>query len=223
MTPQPARDKEIRLSLPRPRAVLGEPLVVEVAYVNRSNAPMSFRDPARTWEVMLSITDSRGEAQRAPFGRIFRQAAGGVSRNVVEDASEIELEPGSEHKFTVDAWNRWPALFHPGRFQLQVIDRSSDVQTFLSNTVELAIAVARESVPLLLKLAADEKAPAEARQAAVEGLARLRPALRIQTDDPTPAQVRKNAAALREFETWWAENKDSEAVAETMARINGAD
>jgi hypothetical protein len=212
--------KEIRVSVDRPKAVLGESVVLEATYVNRGTRTLTFRDPAKTWEVMLALKLPEGSEQRAHFGRIFRRESEGISMQVVEDADEVELAPAATHKFTEDLWQRWPALIRPGRSVLRVIDRTSDQHTVTSNSVELLVAFTEESVPRLVQVAGDEKAPTETRQVAVEWLARLRPGLKLALDHPTPEQVRANRAALDDFSGWWEANKTSKRATDSITQIN---
>jgi hypothetical protein len=215
-----SQTKEIRVSLEQPKVVLGGPIALDAAYVNRSSQKLTFRDPAKTWEVMLSIKLPDGSDQRAHFGRIIRSNAGAVSRQIVEDAEDVELAPGATHQFTEDLWQRWPALIRPGRSVLRVVDRTSDRETITSNAIELFVAFTEESVPRLVRVARDEKGPTETRQVAIEWLARLRPGFSLALDHPTPEQVRANQATLDDFSAWWDANKTSKRSADAIAQIN---
>jgi hypothetical protein len=169
---------------------------------------------------MLSIKLPDGSDQRAHFGRIIRSNAGAVSRQIVEDAEDVELAPGATHQFTEDLWQRWPALIRPGRSVLRVVDRTSDRETITSNAIELFVAFTEESVPRLVQVARDEKGPTETRQVAIEWLARLRPGFSLALDHPTPEQVRANQATLDDFSAWWDANKTSKRSADAIAQIN---
>ena len=214
--------KEIRVSLAHPKAVLGGPIVLETTYINRGRQTLKFRDPAKTWEVMVAIKLPDGSEQRAHFGRIFRQESEGISMQVLEDADEVDLAPGATHKFAEDLWRRWPALVRPGKFTLRVVDRTSDSETITSNSVELLVTFTEESVTPLVQLARDEKAPIESRQVAAEWLAKFRPGLTLALDHPTAEQVRANQTALDDFSAWWNANKSSKRVIDTMEQINRA-
>jgi hypothetical protein len=212
--------KEIRVSLAQPKGVLGGPVVLEATYVNRGSQMLKFRDPAKTWEVMLAIKLPDGSEQRAHFGRIFRRESGGISMQVLEDADDVEIASGATHKFTEDLWQRWPALVRPGRSTLRVVDRTNDAQTATSNAVELFVAFTEESVPRLVDLARDEKASTEARQVAVDWLARLHSGLTLTLEHPTAEQSRANQAALDDFNAWWNANKGGKRTNEAIAQIN---
>ena len=220
VNPMSTSQKEIRVSLSQPKAVLGGAILLEAEYVNRGGQKLTFRDPAKTWEVMLAIKLPDGSEQRAHFGRIFRRDTGTVSRQVVEDAEEVELAPGAAHKFTEDVWQRWPGLVRPGRSTLRVVDRTSDAHTVTSNAIELLVTFTEESVPRLVELARDEKVPTELRQVAVQWLARLRPGLTLTFEHPTAEQTRANQAALDDFSAWWGANKGGKRTNEAIAQIN---
>jgi hypothetical protein len=220
VNPMSTSQKEIRASLAQQKVVLGEPIVLEAEYVNRGGQKLTFRDPAKTWEVMLVIKRPDGSEQRAHFGRILRRNVGAVSRQVVEDAEEVELAPGAAHNFTEDIWRRWPALVRPGRSTLRVVDRTNDAHTVTSNAVELLVTFADDSVPRLVELARDEKAPTEAREVAVQWLTRLRPGLTLALEHPTAEQNRANQAALDDFTAWWGANKGGKSTSDAIARIN---
>lgn len=210
--------KQIRAVLSVHEVHLGESIPLEVIYANQGSQPLSFRDPARTWEVMLSVVEPGGETKQMSFGRMFHTQVGELSRVTIEDAEQIALAPGGAHRFTEDLWARWPELWQPGRAMLQVIDQSDDAETLRSNALALDVTFSAASVPIMLALARSSTADERARRVAADWLGRLHP-FGPATDAPVDSQI-ADARALDMWEHWWTQMRYKPEVAAAFASIN---
>jgi hypothetical protein len=216
MNPQ----REIRLTMRQTRFAVGEAIPITVTYVNRGAQPLTFRDPAKTWEVGLSVTASDGGVQRVQFGRLFRQNFGQMSRMTLESADEITLEPEKEYAFECDAGERWPWLFPAGFYRLQVNDRTNDDFTLFSNEIDIAVVLTVKSVGRLLDLVADEKAELASRQYAADWIQRIYPPFLMHLTEPTPAQKLTNQEMLDVAGAWWRAHRGTTEVKEKIDAIN---
>jgi len=211
--------KQIQITLPVHELYLGEAMPLEVVYANRGDRPLSFREPARTWEVMLAVTGPGGEAEQVSFGRLFYTEQGDRSSVSIEPAQQIALAPGGEHRFHEDLWARWPELWQPGRTMLYVLDQSDDAHTLQSNAISLEISFSAASVLPLLALARSPDTRKGARIVAAEWLGRLHPLDPFITA-PTGDEVAANGRTLDAWEHWWTQSREQADVAATFAAIN---
>jgi hypothetical protein len=215
----PGTGKQIRIALRQAQFQLGEPILLEVVYVNRGNRPLSFREPARTWEVMLSVEAASGESNQVSFGRLMHYQSGELSRVSIEDAQQIELLPGGEHRFSEELWMRWPELWKPGRTTLHVTDQSHDAETLRSNALAIDISFTFASVGYLLALVRHPTTSEHGRIIASEWLSRLHP-LDPFVAAPTGDQIARNAQTLDAWEHWWMQAREQPEVAAAIAAIN---
>jgi len=217
---KPAR--EIRLTMPTTRFAVAASIPITVTYLNQSTERLTFRDPAKTWEVGLSVTARDGTVSRVQFGRIFRQDRGEMSRMVLEDADEIRLEPGKEYAFDCDIGQRWPELFPAGFYRLQVNDRTDDEHTLLTNEIDIAVVFAAQSVDRLLEIVVDEAAPLASRQYAAEWIGRIYAPFSVHLFQPTEAQKLADQEMMAVTTAWWRAHRGTTEMKEKIDAINAA-
>jgi hypothetical protein len=213
--------REIQIAAP-PKTMLGAALVVEVVYRNAGPDPVQFREPAKTWEVMLAANHGDAPPELRPLGRILHRESGGVSRQVLEPAQVVRLDPGGEHRFSFDVWERWPELIEPGKLRLRIVDQTKDSATAVSNRVEVRVLFAESSVPALLDLVRSDSSSPEAREFAARLLRQLRPDFEVVPEASTDADHAANRSAAAAFESWWSAHKADRTTKEIIARINGS-
>jgi len=211
---------ELHITAPA-TATLGAALVIEVVYANRGTAPIEFREPAKTWEVMLITIHDGGPAERLPLGRFVVRESDGITDQVREPADTVSLAPGGEHRFSIDVWGRWPEQVEPGRLRLRIVDQTDDARTLVSNVVDVLVRFEETSVPALVELLRQEGADYEARALAVRLLGELKPGFQARLEVATDADRAANRASAAAFESWWAAHRSDKKVREAIARING--
>ena len=219
------------------RFELGDPLSLIVKYFNASDGPISFREPAKTWEVRLAVRrrpaqagakpgeEANGETEDDPqqpaFGRIIlEEIPGEGSSYSVEPADVIELDPGQEYSFKEDIGRRWLDLFPPGIHEVKVIDESVDDERVESNQIDVAVTFAPDSFSRLLGVAASAEAPLDARAFAREWIRRFRPDFDLTLEDPSEAAAAENRRQIDAAREWWAANAGAPEVLEQIEVIN---
>jgi hypothetical protein len=214
----PPAKKKIVLSAEKGVRSLGGQIPIVVRYVNRTGGPLEFREPAKTWEVQLTVCPPGGKPTEVPFGRIFFYRRGHMERRTIEKAETITLKPGGVHQFACDVGRRWPELFAPGVNRLRIKDLTDDAQTLLSNEIEVRVAYDRATFPARLAIAAEEKSSVDSLRFASDWIARLRPGFQLATPSAgvTEAQREENHRRIAATRTWW--NADGNHP-ETLKRI----
>ena len=213
--------KVINIALLDEEFVVGGSIPLTIVYINRGNDTISFREPAKTWEVMLNVVYADEEKEVVSFGRIFhKKVSGGIERTTIEDAETITLKNNEQYKFSYDISKRWPALFPPGKHLFFVLDRSDDAKTHRSNTVEICVYFDVSSISNLLGIVADKDISLDAGSFAVSWIRKFYPGFTIYLETPTEEQRVINKKIIQEFKTWWKANKNTEHVRNKIAEIN---
>jgi len=185
---------------------LGGSIPLQIRYTNRSAGPVTFEEPAKTWEVQLGI--HQGEVgMDLPFGKIIRTAERGKVRWSKEDAETIRLAAGASFEFSADAGARWPERFFLGKQSLQVKDLTEQ-PALQSNVVEIRVEYTAETFPALLAILESPDHSEETKAFASRWVKRLYP-----TFDST-ADSRERAAA------WWEQNRESPQIRSILENIN---
>ena len=206
----PAADRSITFSAPDTPLSLAGPVLIRVRYANRTGRTMEFREPAKTWEVKLSIRKGP-EGIDVPFGQIKRMVSTGKVRRVIEKAETITLQPGASFEFQYDAGARWPERFFLGRQTLQVKDLMQEPE-IESNAVVIRVEYTAASFPLLLAIVESPDRTDEAKGIAAGWIKRLYPGF-----ENTPDSVERAGA-------WWQLNQGSPAIQSILDKLNrGAD
>lgn len=199
---------------------LGGSVVLTVRYVNHGKASVSFREPAKTWEVQLQVRrPSDDTTLRVAFGQIFHTDHGGIQRQVIEDAETITLGPGEEHTFDSDVGLRWPELFAPGQTLLRVTDLTHDDGP-LSNEVRVNMAWDDATFPRLVTLAGDGQAPLASRRFAQQWIQRVHPSFH-RTPEQDEGEPPLTAQAVAATLAWWQEHRGDPDVIARIDRLNG--
>jgi len=211
--PAPSTKKEIVIAPEKVSCPLGGPVPLVVRYVNRTNGTLSFREPAKTWEVKLLVGRPGAGPAEVPFGRIFVYKSGDLERRTIEDAETIVLQPGGVHEFKYDVGRRWPELFVPGVNLVGIKDESDDAETVFSNKIEVRAAYDKSTFPLLLAIVADEQSTVDSCRFAAYWISRLYPGFEIATGAVTDEQRNENRKRIDLARAWWdAHGKDAETV-----------
>lgn len=207
---------------------MGEALPLQVTYTNRSEQPIVFRQPEKTWSVFLDVrTRDEPEGEELPLGkRFYREVEPGFVRITVEEADEITLEADQVYRFDDDLAARWPEIFIPGDYTFRIADRSDDADLAFSNTLTLRVLFAQETVPTLLTMVADTAQTPFYRNWAASWLRQLKSDFEVQLPEEGEMESAEEAAfntlAVQRFTVWWTSAQRSTQVADAIARINAA-
>ena len=216
MTDEITTKKQILIVTPTERFEVGESIPLTVKYINRTQAPMTFRDPAKTWEVKLAVSDASDVKTEVPFGRKIYYKGENYERISIEDAEDVSLEPDESYAFDCDIGLRWPALFEPGRRTIRVVDYYDDAETVSSDNIFLLMVFSVESIDRLLNMAGNEESSVDARMFAARWIGEFYPEFRIAVENPTEDQEIENRQAIEAAREWWRTNRDTP---ETVAKI----
>ncbi len=216
----PAKKIEIRLC--ENDYMVGTLASIEVIYANGKNREISFRDPAKTWEVMLHIIGEKDEIlQRLPFGKIIRKTNHfGLIRTLKEDADTITLMPGKQYKFKYDIHPGFLYIFHPGKYTFVVVDRADDAVTYTSNKIEVPVYFKMDSIPNLLNIVSNGDYTYESRLFCLEWLKKFDPDLDLNFKEPDKEEIISNKTKIEKFKIWWEENKNNEEIAAKITNFN---
>jgi len=214
--------KQITISTSRSQYEVGGSIPLNISYLNPGEGKLTFRDPARTWEVKLAVwCQSTGEMQ-VPFGRKFFYQGENYQRISIEDADEISLNPGQRHTFEPDIGKRWVGLFPPGQLTVRIVDESDDSETVTSNSIELHIIFTPNSFVSLLNIVPDNDYSLDSRMFATHWVGQLYPGFRVYLQEPTEAQEAGNRRMVQDARNWWATNQQNPEVLKKIAEINMA-
>ncbi len=219
------------------RFELGDALSLNIEYFNASDGPISFREPAKTWEVRLRVRrrparagaepseEANGEIEDDPqevsFGRIiYEDIPGGPSSYSAEPADVIELDPGRKYSFQYDIGRRWLDLFPPGIHEVKIIDESVDDERVESNQISVAVTFTPDSFSRQLGVAASTEFPLDARAFARDWIRRFRPEFDLALEDPSEAAAAENRRQIDAARGWWAANAATPEVLEEIKAIN---
>lgn len=212
--------KAILLAAEQQLRSLGGPVPIMVRYVNRTKGSLSFREPAKTWEVHLLVGRPAEDPKEVPFGRIFSYRKGDLARWTIEDAETITLAPGATYDFKYDLGKRWPELFAPGVNLVRIKDRSDDSETVFSNTLEIRVACDRSTFPYLLAIASDEQSSVDSCRFAAEWIRRLYPGFQLATGEITDSDRTANRKHIGEAQSWWDAHASDAAVLQQIEKLN---
>lgn len=219
-TPPSPDGLEIRLAAADQLYSLGGPILISVRYLNHSRQPRSMREPARTWEVQLSICNQQNPAVDMPFGRLFFFQHDGLEARSIEEAEIITLAPGATYEFRYDIGERWPERFLPGLNTVYIKDLTDDERTVTSNELGLRLAYDQSTVPALLAIADNPDAGEDALQAVQHWIGELRPDFRLATGEIDQAGHEHNRHLIQQTRAWWAAKGDSPEIRARIEQIN---
>ncbi|MCP4132919.1 MAG: hypothetical protein GY754_18285 [bacterium] len=208
--------------------IVGEPVSVTVIYSNEGKKAVSFRDPVKTWEVMLYIdslapggTEEELVTQhRLPFGKIIKKTGEfGLSYETREEAETITLKPGAEYRFQYDISYEAISIFGPGRYSLYVVDESKST-AIRSNKELVPVYFKRESVNLLVEMLTKEEAVYDTDSFSIGWLKKIHPALLVEPGDLAEQGAESRQKLSRIFRSWWDRNKNIKQVLQAIRNIN---
>lgn len=212
--------KQIIVATEREVYSLGGSIPIIVRYLNRTTSILSFREPAKTWEVKLMVGRRKKEAREVPFGRIFLYKSGDLERRTIEDAETIALKPSDVYEFHYDVGNRWPELFVPGVNVVRIKDLSDDTETISSNELEVRVVYDRSTFPMLLTIASDDRSTVESRRFASYWIGRIFPGFAITTEEPTDTQLKENRRRIAEARAWWDAHSGDPDTLKRIENVN---
>lgn len=228
-------DASVSLSISVPVAPieLGHPLPLRVEFKNDGAETTTFREPPRTWELVLLVDpEGPGNTSQVSFGKLFYDDYGGLKRHTIEQAAEISLEPGEVYAFVEDVGSRWPQLFSPGAKALQVIDRRATLAA-KSNVVSVQVVFTEASMPKLFEFAerpSSSTDPAhkssedghvrETRQFAARWIAEIQPGFQLDPEAMNATALQQNSAAVARARALWAKQAGSPEIRAKMDAIN---
>ena len=215
----------IRISVRAEPHSLGEPIEVAVAISNDDDRVLALDDPRTSQSVTAHLLDSRtNEDMSYTMGKLDVTTFGEDQYALVIPKSEVvEIAPRAAFDFTTDANER--LFLRPGTFQVFVTD-DGDGGEVKSNELRLRIEITRESIPHLLALAQDMERDYGRREWAMDWLAKLYPAFRLELPPPDAQAASRermearNRAIYADFTAWWQENEHTPAVDALLQRLN---
>ena len=215
-------DKTIVLQCSKEAFALGEQIDIEVLYENNSSNPVTFRDPAKTWEVMLEVFNlSDSSTQRLPFGKIITKTNKfGIQSEAQEPADDITIKPKEVYQFTAPIYAQHLNIFSPNMYRMKVIDRTNDSVTLTSNELELTVEATNNSFKLLIAICSDENQSIDNREFSVSWLREFYPDFEYTVENPTKKQQSFNNKMINDVTVWWETAKDSPDLAKTIIAIN---
>lgn len=217
------QQRQITISVPDRAYEVAGSVPLTVTYTNSGATPVTFREPAKTWEVRLTVTPRGGQRAVVPFGRIFSYTTDtGITRRTIEDAEDIELAPGGKYTFEYDVGARWPELFPPGVHTVTVEDVTDDDQTVESNPVTVRVLLTEGSIASLLAIAASAEATGDSRLFAARWIREFVADFKLSVVDPTEEQRAANARMIDTARAWWAAHRSDAATAAKMKQLNDA-
>ncbi len=135
----------------------------------------------------------------------------------------LRIPPKEQFTFSTTLNGVWTGLLVPGEWLVWVVDEEQKIE---SERAKLRIEVNGQSFPVLLERAADDQEPLSKRKWHAEWLQKVKPDLKLdwpRRDDPEAVRKQKEyrvQLALKEFERFWEREKDSQAVADAIRKIN---
>ena len=198
----------IELSSEQTVRSLGGTIPLVVKYSNVSREPISFEEPAKTWEVHLLIGQPKETPEEVALGRIFYHKRGDLEYQTAEKAETITLSPGAHYEFACDPGQRWPELFVPGTNLLRIKDLTDADKPVFSNVVEVRVAYDKSTFLKLVEILKDEKATVDSRQFAERWIKRLYPGFDL---------ARGGAFEAR---TWWTKHENDPQTTKQMEELN---
>ena len=214
-------DKSIEIICERKEYSLGQDIDIGVIYKNKTNSPISFRDPAKTWSVMLEVSDSSQNKAELPFGKVLSDTDAGITSQFEEDADDILLDKNHTYKFMAPINKRYLFCFTPGEKRIRLNDFTRmDGKIISSNYIELKIKVTKDSFAYLTAILSDKTHSIENKIFAVEWLKEIKHDFEYVLENPTKDQKLKNEQMIKDSMNWWSKNKDSTAVDYIIGTIN---
>lgn len=202
---------------------VGGPIMVKIGYRNTTSAPVTLKEPLKTWETQLQVARGDTTPEERPFGKMKRYTtAEGIERRTVEAAKTIELEPNQEVWYDYDVGARWPDLFGPGKVRVRVVDRNDERWRTASNELTWRMLFKPESVEYLLQILADTQSELESREFAVQWLRTLSTDFNFNLEDQSDAANSVNRVAVEDYRAWWQANRESKDFTAKIAAINRA-
>lgn len=220
---------QIDISIKDGHYFLGGPIELSTDYLNISDGPVSFREPAKTWEVQLQVKQNPEQNQdeeklEAPFGQIFfYKRDDGFERRTIEEAKTINLQPNEKHNFVCDIGTRWPEMFVPGVNLVSVKDLTDDDFPLQSNQVQVQVVYDESTFPTLLALAGDGQTTIDARQFATTWIKKIYPEfeLVVKTELST-WETEDNSKQIERAEKWWQANQNDTNILNQLKILNAA-
>jgi hypothetical protein len=214
--------KSIELHYSKDSVILGEEIQFFVTYNNNSSSPDTFRDPAKTWEVMLEVTKlSDSSVDRLPFGKMFvKTSQQGIVSQYAEPAEEIVIKPKDKYLFVPDTYKKHLNIFGPGEYRLRVIDRTSDEETLSSNEIKFAVEVTESSVEYLMEIFSDESQSLDNRDFAGKWIKSLYPDFSYEMENLTDDQKKTNAQNIGKIRIWRESHPDDPELLMRIKVIN---
>lgn len=214
--------KSIELHYSKESVILGEEIQFFVTYSNSSSSPDTIRDPAKTWEVMLEVTElSDSSVHRLPFGKILTKTSQhGIVSQCAEPADEIVIKPKDKYLFVPDTYKKHLNIFGPGMYQLRVIDRTHDEETLYSNELKFAVEVTDSSVEYLMVIFDDENQNINNREFAAKWIKSLYPDFSYELENLTDDQKKANAENIGKIHKWRESHPDDPELLMRIKSIN---
>lgn len=215
-------DVSIVLKVSKQEFALGENVSIDVTYRNDNDSNCIFRDPAKTWEVMLYVQKkSESQVHRFPFGKIISKTDSlGITSESVEPADDITIGPKEMYTFYPSTYGERLSIFDPGIYTLKVVDRTDDEATRNSNELEIIVKATEASFEMLLAICTDERNSQDNREFAVYWLRHFHSDFGYSVSASTEQQKELNKKMIIDMHAWWSENKGTSEVKKTIFLIN---
>ena len=189
---------------------LGGTVPIIVRYSNVGKVPISFDEPAKTWEVHLLIGRPKENPEELALGRIFYHKSGEKEYQTAERAETITLAPGAHYEFAYDPGQKWPEYFVPGTSLLRIKDLTDADKPNFSNIVEVRVAYDKSTFPRLIEILKDEKSTADSKQFAERWIKRLHPGFDAAR------------GGVLEAQTWWTKHENDPQTIKQVEELNRA-
>jgi len=214
--------KSILLSNSKKEFALGEQICLEVKYQNIGNISFTFRDPAKTWEVMLEVVNlSDSSTQRLPFGKIISKIdTFGIRSEAQEPADDITIKPQEYYQFSPPIYKQHMNIFGPGIYQMKVIDCTNDDETVISNVMDITIEAKKVSFEYLITICSDDNQSIDNREFAVRWIKEIFPDFAYKLEDSTEKEKMLNEKMIEKSIEWWRRHKDNSDVSKNILSIN---
>lgn len=215
-------DISIVLNCSKQEFFLGEDITIDVAYRNDNDSNYVFRDPARTWEVMLHVQKKTDNlVHRFPFGKIITKTDPvGIISQSREPAENINIQPKDMYTFYPSTCRDQLNVFDPGIYTLKVIDRTDDDVTRISNEFEIIVKATESSFEMLLAICTDKRYSQDNREFAVDWLSEFNSDFEYSVSSSTEEDDAQNKKMISDIRVWWHKCKNTPEVKEKFFLIN---
>ncbi len=224
------RDRSLALGAKSDPFIFGKPALLSVSY--RNDGAMTWVVPKPTESLSVAVQYRRHGTEGRPHGyRLGRVLTAtitdpdGQSVTAFENPvpTPMEIKSGKSFDFSVPLERAWLGHVVPGRWTVWIEDESLKLE---SNRLDIPIRFTADSVAACLEIAVDQEAYVSKRKSHAGWLQKIKPDLKLdwpRRDDAEAVKKQKEyrvQLALKEFEQFWEREKNSQAVADAIRKIN---